>query len=148
MNRKFITYAIQIGLLWFILYGYKSLFCHLEEIYFNSEIEYGNNSRIGILSGIICNLAWKAGLGYCIAYSLVKLFWAWAYTSEVDSKYKLILYSLLWYCLLFFWTYPYILVSFFQPLTTHTLLHFVLISLFLEWAIMKLHPIEIKAVDQ
>ena len=129
---------LQIVTIWIILYIYTRLACFLLEGYHLPDIFNDWGVFFSSSLGLVCRVNWKFGLFYCIAYSLIKVWWIF------DKRYvyiaNFVLHTIICYCFIFFWAGPYLLSSFFQSFTTNTLLHFIIMGGFLEGFYRKYFP--------
>lgn len=110
--------CIAIALAFVIGYVYWKIACFLSE----------NNNA----ADFICSFKWKDGLILLCSYACVKLL---SYPLDFDSKRKRVMVTMGLYAFSYaILAFPFFIASIFQPMVTNTLLHSVLIVVFVEWA--------------
>lgn len=112
------------------------LFCYLSDTYWSEDIYSKPGMDFKFDVNNVCLLSWKFGAFYCIAFTIIKTYVL--LNKGMISLIKFIFYTLILYCITLVCTGPYLPASFFQfSLLRHTLLHFVMIELILEWVYRK-----------
>ena len=119
MTRTVIVFKkiiLPIFLTLILFWTYKMTVCFFSDRYSNANF--------------ICSFKWKDGLFLVISYSIVK---SLSIVLEFDTTFKRLLVTLLLYSVVYgLFAFPFWFASFFQPFSTHTLLHIFLIILTIE----------------
>ena len=138
MRRRELFSILTILVIWLVLFAYVKSSCYLSQTYMNLKDQNSNSKFIdGVFA--VCHVHWKFALFYCLAYTIVKLWWT--FNRNYISIPELTFYTVCCYCILFAWSGIYLLLSFIQSgLVSHSLLHFILIGIFLEWIYRKYFP--------